>query len=271
MLRHVIKQGGVYRGRFRLGKEPKIYDIALGGISKKHVAEEVLKRHVEELENELLGFGKPKAMRDAAALPIGGLLIEYRDELTARGRGAKHASAVFHGIERLCAACGWKRLGDVTAEGFGRWRARQTMSPKTSNEYLAMISAFFTWLERNGRWQANPLKSVVKAETRGKQRRERAPSAMSKSSVWCSPRDGVAWFTWSRPSPVCGAARRRRFCGATWISTARCRAFVSAHPLQRTNVGRLFLCCLLWWWRCGSCANSGAATRPAKFFITWFR
>jgi integrase len=195
MLRHVIKQGGVYRGRFRLSNGPKIHDIALR-TSKKHHAEELLKRHVEELENELLGFGKPKAMRAAAALPIADMLGEYRNELEARGRGAKHASAAFHGIERLCQACGWKRLGDVTAEGFGRWRASQTMAPKTSNEYLAMISAFFTWLERNGRWQANPLKSVVKAETRGRQRRERRALSDEQITrlVQCSGRRGVVYL-----------------------------------------------------------------------------
>lgn len=172
MLRHVIKRGRVYRGRYRLSNGPKIYDVPLH-TSKKHHAEELLKRHVEELENELLGFGKPRAMRDAAALPIGDMLTDYRSELEARGRGAKHASATFHGITRVCGDCGWKRLGDVTAEGFGKWRARHDMAPKTSNEYLAMVSAFFTWLERNGRWQGNPMKTVVKAETRGRQRRER--------------------------------------------------------------------------------------------------
>lgn len=30
MLRYVFKQGRVYRGRFRLGSEPKIHDVALG-------------------------------------------------------------------------------------------------------------------------------------------------------------------------------------------------------------------------------------------------
>jgi integrase len=172
MLRHVVKQGNVYRGRYRLSNGPKIYDMALR-TSKKHHAEELLKRYVEDLENELLGFGKPKAMRDTAALPIEKMLTVYRSELEARGRGGKHASAVFHGISRVCVECGWKRLGDITAEAVGRWRARQAMAPKTSNEYLAMFSAFFTWLERNGQWQGNPLKAVVKAETRGRQRRER--------------------------------------------------------------------------------------------------
>jgi integrase len=195
MLRHVIKQGNVYRGRYRLSNGPKIYDIPLR-TSKKHHAEEILKRHVEGLEDELLGFGKPRAMRDAAALPIGDMLTSYQSELVARGRGEKHANATFHGIERVCAECGWKRLGDVTAEGFGKWRARQDMAPKTSNEYLAMLSAFFTWLERNGRWQTNPLKTVVKAETRGRQRRERRALSDDEITrlVQSSGRRGVVYL-----------------------------------------------------------------------------
>jgi hypothetical protein len=53
MLRHVIKRGRVYRGCFRLSNGPKNYDVPLR-TSKKHHAEEILKRHVEELENDLL-------------------------------------------------------------------------------------------------------------------------------------------------------------------------------------------------------------------------
>jgi len=195
MLRHVVKQGNVYRGRYRLSNGPKIYDVALR-TSKKHHAEELLKRHVEELENELLGFGKPKAMRDTAALPIEKMLAVYRAELEARGRGGKHSSAVFHGISRVCGECGWKRLGDITAEAVGRWRAKQTMAPKTSNEYLAMFSAFFNWLERNGQWQGNPLKAVVKAETRGRQRRERRALSDDEINrlVQSSGRRGVVYL-----------------------------------------------------------------------------
>jgi hypothetical protein len=59
------------------------------------------------------------------------MIASYQSELEARWRGVKHAHATFHAITRVCDECGWKRLGDVSAEGFGKWRARHDMAPKT--------------------------------------------------------------------------------------------------------------------------------------------
>lgn len=49
MLRYVIKskRSRVYRGRYRIGKDPKIHDVSLG-TDKKHIAEAALRKLVEE-------------------------------------------------------------------------------------------------------------------------------------------------------------------------------------------------------------------------------
>ncbi|MFH1499913.1 MAG: site-specific integrase [Verrucomicrobiota bacterium] len=170
MYQCVFKRKGsrVYRGKYRLSNGPKIFNIPLG-VPQKHLAQAKLKQIVDEKEAQLLGIGIPKPLRESAALSVSVLVEEYREEIAARGRGKKHATAAVNAILRVCKDCTWMRLGDMTSDGFNRWRTRQTMAPKTSNEYLAYLSAFFVWLDRNQRWQGKPFKNVVKAQTRGRE------------------------------------------------------------------------------------------------------
>ena len=69
-------------------------------------------------------------------------------------------------LRKLATECEWRQLIDVTAESFQKWRARQTLSAKTLNDYLAAVGAFFSWLEKGERVERNPLKSVGKVEVR---------------------------------------------------------------------------------------------------------
>src|SRR5205823_2557972 len=69
---------------------------------------------------------------------------------------------------------------DVTAESFQTWRAKQTLSAKTLNDYLAAVGAFFSWLERAEQVERNPLKNVGKVEARGNERRKRRAFTMDE-------------------------------------------------------------------------------------------
>src|SRR5208282_1255060 len=69
--------------------------------------------------------------------------------------------------------CGWVYPQDITADSFLKWRSSQKKAPKTLNEYLISAKNFSNWLADNGRIKANPLASVKKVETRGKQVRVR--------------------------------------------------------------------------------------------------
>jgi integrase len=170
----VFKQKGsrVYRGRFRLGDELKVHDVPLH-TEIKHVAEAKLREIVRQKEEELAGIARPKALLDAARRPIGEHLAEYVADVAARSRSPKHVALVRNRITRLCDQCEWRRIVDVTADSFNRWRARQQMAEKTVNEYLGLASAFFNWLECHERAPRNPLRSVVKSETEGRERRVR--------------------------------------------------------------------------------------------------
>lgn len=49
----------------------------------------------------------------------------------------------------------------------------QNLSPKTLNDYLEAARRLLNWMEKHGRLVGNPLKSVEKATTQGRQSRER--------------------------------------------------------------------------------------------------
>jgi len=171
MLRYVFKPKGsrVFRGRYRISDSPKIYDVPLH-TDKRHVAEAELRSLVKELEEEKLGLIKPRALRDAVSRPLTDHLSDFIADITARGRNWKHLSNTKNRLNRLFQECGWQFISHVSADTFTQWRARQTFSPKTANEYLGHANALFNWMERNERLGRNPLKSVGKSETRGKER-----------------------------------------------------------------------------------------------------
>ncbi len=176
MYKRIFKQKGsrVWRGRYKLGNSPKVYDVALK-TPFRHVAEAKLTALVREKEDELAGLIAPKSARDAALKPIAAHLADHLADLTALKRSTKHVAFTRNRITRLCQQCGWKLLRDITADGFMKWRAAQgvTLSPKTLNEYLGHMSAFLTWLGRKGHLSHHPLKSVSKVETRGQERCKR--------------------------------------------------------------------------------------------------
>ena len=170
----VFKQKGsrVYRGRYRLGNNPKLFDVPLH-TEIKHVAEAKLRQLVREQQEELAGLLPSKSIRDAAQKPLAEHLKDYVADLTARCRSKKHVAVARNRIARLCAQCGWIRLSDVSSDSFNRWRVKQSHSPKTLNEYLTLTLAFLAWLESNGQAAHNPLRHAAKAETKGKERRLR--------------------------------------------------------------------------------------------------
>jgi integrase len=138
---------------------------------KKHVAIAKLDRLVRTREEELAGLLPPKPLRDGALKPIVEHLVEHLAYLKSQGVTRKHLALTRNRILRLCGACSWRLLRDISADGFSGWAAKQTaLGPKTRNAYLSHISGFLTWLESNGRIVHNCLKVVPKAETRGKER-----------------------------------------------------------------------------------------------------
>ena len=167
----------LYRARIKLAGDNKVRDIALE-VSDKQVAQQKLNKLIQELEHESAGLIPAKAEREAAKGPLLDLVSEYVNELTVLGRCDDHLRHVDKRLRRLVRECGWTRLADVTPASFQTWRkAQAAKAPKTLNEYLAALSAFWTWLRKQGRVSVNPFELVERADTRGKERvRRRALS-----------------------------------------------------------------------------------------------
>jgi len=165
--------GRLYRARIKLADDSKVRDIALQ-VSDKQVAQQKLNKLIQELEHESAGLIPAKAERDAAQSPLLDLVSEYVNELTVLGRSEDHLRHVNTRLRRLVRECGWTRLADVTPASFQTWRkAQSAKAPKTLNEYLAVLSAFWTWLRKQGRVTVNPFELVERADTRGKERIQR--------------------------------------------------------------------------------------------------
>jgi integrase len=171
MYKRVFKQKGsrVYRLRYRVSNEPRVYDIPLH-TPNKELAEIKARQIIDDHEKELLGLLPPKFIRDAAQRPLTEHLVDFIADLNTRGRCKGHVIHTNCRLQRLLEECGWHKFGDATVDGFTKWRSAQSkLSAKTLNEYLGHAVAFFNWLVRQGRAMRNPLKPVVKLEIRGKE------------------------------------------------------------------------------------------------------
>ena len=78
-------------------------------------------------------------------------------------------------------------MKDVTSDSFQAWRAKQSLAPKTVNEYLTSITSLLNWMEKHERIERSPLRHVEKVQTNGKQARPRRPSHATKFPA-CWPR-----------------------------------------------------------------------------------
>jgi integrase len=165
--------GRLYRARVKLTGDNKVRDISLG-VTDKQVAQQKLNKLIQELEHESAGLIPAKAEREAAQSPLLDLISEYVNELTVLGRSVDHLRHVNTRLRRLVRECHWARLADVTPASFQSWHKEQaSKAPKTLNEYLATLSAFWTWLRKQSRVMVNHFELVERADTRGKERIQR--------------------------------------------------------------------------------------------------
>ena len=162
----------LYRGRYRLEGEAKINDVPLH-TSDKRVAQQRLEEIVKNRQLESVGMLPPEALRNAAQFPLEQHLKEYLADLGALNRDGQYVYEVKNRVRRLMRDCRWILLRDITADSFQAWRAKQTLSPKTLNEYLGSISSLLNWMEKHERVARNPLQHVQKVQTNGRQVRPR--------------------------------------------------------------------------------------------------
>jgi integrase len=161
----------MYRGKYRLDPRDKVKDVPLH-TNEKQVAEQKLRKILQEEQRGRDGILAPKIQRDAASAPVVMHIKDYIADRRAVGRDEKYVREVDKRLQKLAVECGWRRLADVTPESFCTWRAKQQgKSPKTLNEYLNAICGLMNWLEP--RIGTNPMRHVQKVQTNGTEKTKR--------------------------------------------------------------------------------------------------
>ena len=161
-----LVSGRMYRGRYRLDPREKLRDVPLR-TTDKQVAEQKLRKIVQDEQREREGLIAPQYQREAAATPVLTHIRDFIADRRAIGRDEKYVRELERKLVRLAEENRWVRVSDISAESFCGWRARQRMNPKTRNEYLNAACGLLNWLEP--RIGANPLRHVEKARTNGAQ------------------------------------------------------------------------------------------------------
>ncbi len=164
MVKGKLRVARTFTGQYRLSGDVKVIRVPLG-VSDKQVAQEKLRRIVKELEQEREGLLPPKEQRDAATLPIADYIDEFVQSLRGLGRDDKYVSEVRRKLFRLADDCIWKTARELNGYSFEKWRARQSLSAKTRNEYHSALAGFCNWLE--ARTHVNPMRTVQRVEMRG--------------------------------------------------------------------------------------------------------
>ncbi|QYY37476.1 site-specific integrase [Ruficoccus sp. ZRK36] len=146
-------------------------------VTQKEVADKLADEFRKEWEAEQAGLLPPKTLRDGVKKPLSEHLEDFLTDLKQRQKAGRNDEGLikYRGrIKRLMKGCGWRTVGNVTADSFILWRNRQTgFAPATLNDYLDAANVFFNALVKMERIPHNPLRSVVKVQERGKEVRKR--------------------------------------------------------------------------------------------------
>ena len=162
-----------YSGRYRLDGDSKDTTVALG-VTDKQVAQSRLTEIVRQAEREREGLASPARQIETVQAPLNAVVEEWHSYLVAKGRKPHHCGVSKLTMGVLIRECGWKRVGDVTPDSLMSWLCvPRGRAAKTLNEYIGCVRSMMNWLVRSGRLPSNPLASVEKVETRGRQVRNR--------------------------------------------------------------------------------------------------
>lgn len=176
MINTIYKPKGSRIWRWKYRQQPadvKIEDTSLR-TSDKQVAEKRRAEMLRERQHERDGIIPPKSIRDGAQRNLTEHLQSFLGDLRRRGNSEKHLSNLEFRINRLITECPWNTAKAVTADSFQIWRrGKSELSPKSINDYLDAARCFFNWLIKNNQIQVNPLVSVEKVKTEGRQTRVR--------------------------------------------------------------------------------------------------
>ena len=128
-----------YRGRYRLDEGDKLTDIPLHTTDKR-VARERLERIVRDKQLEAVGVLSPH--RTASQTPTGETSVRLLGRPPSRRSRRQYIFDLKNRVCRPGRECHWTLLKEVSSDSFFKvGELRQTLAPKTLNEYLASVAS----------------------------------------------------------------------------------------------------------------------------------
>ena len=148
--------------------------------STKEAATKYAKQLFDEALLERDGLGPSKTERDASKKELILHLNDFLDAKEKEGKASKYVKGLRKHLTTMFQACAWTFPKDIRRADFEEWRGKQTLHPKTVNEYQWSLSSFVNWLLGAGRLTVDPLAHVSKVATKGAESRQRRAFTMDE-------------------------------------------------------------------------------------------
>ena len=146
-----------YTGYYKFDWMDKIKSVPLG-VTEKRVALKILLELVRQEQFYKYGFSPVRNRK----IKIQHGLQSFLDVIRSLGRGKQYIKRLELAIASICSFCDWTYPGEISSQGFERWRVSCRLSPKSISFYQAALSEFCRWLVRSEYIVKNPLEFVQK-------------------------------------------------------------------------------------------------------------
>ena len=125
------------------------------------IARERLADAIREAEQQKAGHVDHYA--ETRKTPTADLVVQFKSHLEGEGRTEVYVKAVTRQIRGYLTFASPPTIGSVHPPDVERFldQVRQKHSVKTRDNYAGALRAFGRWLERSGRWQVDPFRSVL--------------------------------------------------------------------------------------------------------------
>jgi len=147
----------------------------------KDMAQRVLsdaEGRIEKVVGGIITAAENRAM-DFVAAPLADHIDDYIESLRGRGLTANTIKVYHSYLKEIASGCGFRRIADLSKIVVEKWLNNQAverdMGARSYNYRIAALSAFGSWLEREGRTASNPFAKMAKRNEKADARRPRRP------------------------------------------------------------------------------------------------
>lgn len=147
-----IVRDRMYTGYYKFKWMTKVKSVPLG-VTEKRVALKILLEIVRKEQFYKYGFSPVSCNK----MNISSCLCDFLAVIRSLGRGTQYVKRLELAISSICIFCGWDYPGEISSQGFERWRVGSSLSPKSKNFYQSALNEFCRWLLRSGIISKNPL------------------------------------------------------------------------------------------------------------------